>query len=307
MPAYVSGYIIKFLFCHPVAVPDVPGYGSRMHTHDHGGSEAHDEPPDSILSISRPAASPWRPAVICESYHPEHPLVKHTSPVYHAHGAQQQQQAIVLDLLSIYGADKPIIYLRPPVGLAVELSSTSYLEPRVDKHNLLRGSCSDSRISSLWSNSGVYRDGGNGGSGGDGHPDDGSNGDGTGGGDESASGAVHLARRSPVEGGDSEICGEWLMCRHGLRSLQPSASGGRDNECLKPDRDLSSSGVMSVEGGGITGSVPLGGETCSTVGTTTTESAGAKCSSSSSSSSSSVSSPDESPSSSSPSYPTVHG
>ncbi|GKG42894.1 hypothetical protein Tco_0479578, partial [Tanacetum coccineum] len=54
--------------------------------------------------------------------------------------------------------------------LAVELSPISYLEPRVDKHNLLRGSCSDSGISSLWSASGgMYRDGGSGGSGGDGN------------------------------------------------------------------------------------------------------------------------------------------
>ncbi|GJZ88982.1 putative reverse transcriptase domain-containing protein [Tanacetum coccineum] len=41
-----------------------------------------------------------------------------------------------------------------------------------------------------------------------GHPDDGSNGDGTGGGDECAGGAMHLARRSPAEGGDSEIGGD---------------------------------------------------------------------------------------------------
>ncbi|GKD57485.1 hypothetical protein Tco_1290872, partial [Tanacetum coccineum] len=33
-----------------VAVSDVPGYGSRVHTHDHGGSEAPDRSPDSILS-----------------------------------------------------------------------------------------------------------------------------------------------------------------------------------------------------------------------------------------------------------------
>ncbi|GKG49290.1 hypothetical protein Tco_0515742, partial [Tanacetum coccineum] len=33
-----------------VAMPDVPGYGSRMHTHDYGGSKAHDEQLDSILS-----------------------------------------------------------------------------------------------------------------------------------------------------------------------------------------------------------------------------------------------------------------
>ncbi|GKE66067.1 hypothetical protein Tco_1520228, partial [Tanacetum coccineum] len=33
-----------------VVVSDVPGDGSRMHTHDHDGSEAPDESPDSILS-----------------------------------------------------------------------------------------------------------------------------------------------------------------------------------------------------------------------------------------------------------------
>ncbi|GJY53168.1 hypothetical protein Tco_0444832 [Tanacetum coccineum] len=35
---------------YAVAVPDVLGYGSRVHTHDHGGSEAPDGSPDSILS-----------------------------------------------------------------------------------------------------------------------------------------------------------------------------------------------------------------------------------------------------------------
>ncbi|GJX75729.1 hypothetical protein Tco_0322540 [Tanacetum coccineum] len=33
-----------------VAVSDVPGDRSRVHTHDHGGSEAPDGSPDSILS-----------------------------------------------------------------------------------------------------------------------------------------------------------------------------------------------------------------------------------------------------------------
>ncbi|GJW14544.1 hypothetical protein Tco_0018677 [Tanacetum coccineum] len=32
------------------AVPDVPGYGSRVHTHDHGRSEDPNGSPDSILS-----------------------------------------------------------------------------------------------------------------------------------------------------------------------------------------------------------------------------------------------------------------
>ncbi|GKF61594.1 hypothetical protein Tco_0181648, partial [Tanacetum coccineum] len=54
--------------------------------------------------------------------------------------------------------------------LVVELSLTSYREPRVDKHNLLRGGCSDSGISSLRSTGGgMYREGGSGGSGGDGN------------------------------------------------------------------------------------------------------------------------------------------
>ncbi|GKF38089.1 hypothetical protein Tco_0118150 [Tanacetum coccineum] len=33
-----------------VAVSDVPGDGSRVHTHDHGGSKALDGSPDLILS-----------------------------------------------------------------------------------------------------------------------------------------------------------------------------------------------------------------------------------------------------------------
>ncbi|GKA51831.1 hypothetical protein Tco_0745027 [Tanacetum coccineum] len=153
-----------------VAVLDVPGYGSRVHTHDHDGSEAPDGSPDSILS-----------------------------------------------------------------SLAVELSPISYLEPRVDKHNLLRGGSSDSGRSSLRSTGdGMYRDGGSGGSRGNGnaavgHPGDNSNGDGTGGGDECAGGVVHLARRSPTEGGDSEIGGDGdgvVMAR----SLLTSVPSGRDME-----------------------------------------------------------------------------
>ncbi|GKF74627.1 hypothetical protein Tco_0220959, partial [Tanacetum coccineum] len=88
---------------------NVIGDGSRVHTHDHDGSEAPDELPDSIpssepkplrkhrpppplSSILSPGESsypPYRLAMIYETYYHEHPLVKHTSPVYHAHGAQQ--------------------------------------------------------------------------------------------------------------------------------------------------------------------------------------------------------------------------
>ncbi|GKG10001.1 hypothetical protein Tco_0338747, partial [Tanacetum coccineum] len=55
------------------------------------------------------------------------------------------------------------------------------------------------------------------------------NGDGTGGGDESVGGAVHLARRSLVEGGDSEIGGDGGGVGM-ARSLSTSTSGGRDME-----------------------------------------------------------------------------
>ncbi|GJY74786.1 hypothetical protein Tco_0479217 [Tanacetum coccineum] len=46
---------------YAVAMPDVPGYGSRVHTHDHGGSEAPDESPDSILSSEPKPLGKHRP------------------------------------------------------------------------------------------------------------------------------------------------------------------------------------------------------------------------------------------------------
>nr|GEV67218.1 putative ribonuclease H-like domain-containing protein [Tanacetum cinerariifolium] len=98
---------------------------------------------------------------------------------------------------------------RSLVGLAVELSLTSYLEPRVDKYNLLRGSISVSGISSLRSTGGGMCRGG--GSGGDGY----------------AAGAVHLARRSPKDGGDCEESGNGDKVGM-ARSLSTSASGGKD-------------------------------------------------------------------------------
>ncbi|GKF78210.1 hypothetical protein Tco_0230680 [Tanacetum coccineum] len=64
---------------------------------------------------------------------------------------------------------------------------------------------------------GMYKDGGSGGSG-----------DG-GGGDECADGVVHLARRSPAEGGNSEISGNGGGVGM-ARSLSTSASGGRNME-----------------------------------------------------------------------------
>ncbi|GKD60662.1 hypothetical protein Tco_1298171 [Tanacetum coccineum] len=44
-----------------VAVSGVPGDGSRMHTHDHDGSEAPDESPDSILSSELKPLGKHRP------------------------------------------------------------------------------------------------------------------------------------------------------------------------------------------------------------------------------------------------------
>ncbi|GKG02033.1 hypothetical protein Tco_0306738 [Tanacetum coccineum] len=131
----------------------------------------------------------------------------------------------------------------------------------------MRGGCSDSGISSLRSTGGgIYRDGGSGGGDGNavGHPYDGSNGDGIGSGDECTGGAVHLARRSPAEGGDNEIGGDGDGVVI-VGSLSTSASGGRDMEVWGRTVILAPI-VMSVEGGGITGSVPLGGKTGSSAG-----------------------------------------
>nr|GFD30594.1 hypothetical protein [Tanacetum cinerariifolium] len=73
-------------------------------------------------------------------------------------------------------------------------------------------------------------------------------------------GAVHLARRSPAEGGDSEISGDGGGVGM-ARSLSTSASGGRDMEVYGRIVILAPVVAMSVEGGGMMGSVPLGGET----------------------------------------------
>ncbi|GKF51958.1 hypothetical protein Tco_0148425, partial [Tanacetum coccineum] len=44
-----------------VAMSDVPGDGSRMHTHDHGGSEAPHGSPNSILSSESKPLGNHRP------------------------------------------------------------------------------------------------------------------------------------------------------------------------------------------------------------------------------------------------------
>nr|GEY28506.1 hypothetical protein [Tanacetum cinerariifolium] len=124
--------------------------------------------------------------------------------------------------------------------------------------------------------------------------------DGGSGGDGNAAGAMHLAKRSPAEGGDSEVSGDGDGVGM-ARSLSTSASGGRDMEVCGRIVILAPVVVVSVKGGGMMGYVPLGGETSSSVVRITAESVEAKCSSSSSSSFALY--PDESPSSSSPSSP----
>ncbi|GKA91323.1 hypothetical protein Tco_0813193 [Tanacetum coccineum] len=209
-----------------VAVSDVPEDGSRMHTYDHGGSEAPDGSLDSILSSEPKPLRKHKPLpppsiLFLESLHIP------TEVSRPAAESLVTRCDMRLCNPSIDLSHGHRCYLRNCLywiylSLAVELSPILYLERRVDKHNLLRGGCSDSGISSLRSaGSGMYRDGGSGGSG-----DDGSNSDGIGGGDECAGGAMHIARRSPAEGGDSEIGGDGdgvVMAR----SLSTSASGSR--------------------------------------------------------------------------------
>ncbi|GJT83830.1 hypothetical protein Tco_1058172 [Tanacetum coccineum] len=182
-----------------VTVSDVSGDGSRVHTHGHDGSEATDESLDSILSSEPKPLGKHRPPPPPSILSPGDKLCDPTIDLSHGHRCY------------LWNCPDGVLpnYPRPLVGLAVELSPISYLEPRVDKHNLLRGGCLDSRMSSLRSTGdGMYRDGGSGGSGGDGN-----------------AGYCAPARRSLAEGGDSEIGGDGdgvVMAR----SLSTSASGG---------------------------------------------------------------------------------
>ncbi|GKE34048.1 hypothetical protein Tco_1453370 [Tanacetum coccineum] len=49
---------------YTVVVPDVPGYKSHVHTHDHDGSEAPDGSPESILSSEPKPLGKHRPPPI---------------------------------------------------------------------------------------------------------------------------------------------------------------------------------------------------------------------------------------------------
>ncbi|GJW68004.1 hypothetical protein Tco_0122428 [Tanacetum coccineum] len=69
-----------------VAASDVPGDGSRVHTHDHDGSEALDVSSDSILSSEpKPLGKhmpPPPPSILS-------PVKTYQVLLYHVHGAQQ--------------------------------------------------------------------------------------------------------------------------------------------------------------------------------------------------------------------------
>ncbi|GJZ80492.1 hypothetical protein Tco_0645486 [Tanacetum coccineum] len=152
VPDAVSGEMRVNL--QSVAVSGVPGDGSRVHTHDHDGSEAPDESPDSILS-SEPKPLGKNSLSFTFLLSPEsHPL----SPIITCIHESLNVDAI----LSVW---------------------------------ILGWNPDDGRLKVS----------------------------------ECACGAVHLARHSPTEGGDSEIGGDGdgvVM----VKSLSTSASGGRDME-----------------------------------------------------------------------------
>ncbi|GJR06844.1 hypothetical protein Tco_0529828 [Tanacetum coccineum] len=143
-------------------------------------SEAPDESPDSSYRYGQASRTHWPPP----------PTI-----IY------RLLEILCIRLIGAQQALDPSIDLsHGHRSMPVELSPISYLEHIVDKCNLLRGGCSDSGISSLRSTGdGMDRDGGSGGNEG---------GDDGGKGGECAGRAVHLARRSPAEGGDSEIGGD---------------------------------------------------------------------------------------------------
>ncbi|GJZ91785.1 hypothetical protein Tco_0663850 [Tanacetum coccineum] len=111
----------------------------------------------SPISKSTAASSISTRLDITETYYPEHSSSR--AYKYCVSPSWSSASSVTLVLTS------PTV-----IGLAVELSPISYLEPRVDSCNLLRGGYSDSGISSLRSTGdGMDRDGGSGGSGGGGN------------------------------------------------------------------------------------------------------------------------------------------
>ncbi|GKA25326.1 hypothetical protein Tco_0711435 [Tanacetum coccineum] len=173
-----------------VAVLDVPGYGSHVHTHDHGVSEDPDGSPDSILLSEPMPLEKHSPPPLQSILSPRE---KKTSHVCDTHGS------------SAMACNTRDIDLHTVIDLsdrsAIELYRSHILvETRVDKSQPLARWRSDSRyhvpygfyrlveglLSSGHPEVWIWV----------GHPDDGSNGDGTCGGNECACGAVHLARRS---------------------------------------------------------------------------------------------------------------
>ncbi|GJZ90051.1 hypothetical protein Tco_0661978 [Tanacetum coccineum] len=66
--SWLSSSPLLLLMC--VDVHDVLGYGSRVHTHDHDGSEAPDGSPDSILSSEPKPLRKHRPP-------PPQPILSH--------------------------------------------------------------------------------------------------------------------------------------------------------------------------------------------------------------------------------------
>ncbi|GKG13811.1 hypothetical protein Tco_0350771, partial [Tanacetum coccineum] len=59
--SHVPGAVSKYEYPAAIAVSDVPGSESRMHTHYHDRSEAHDELFDSILSSKPKPLGKYRP------------------------------------------------------------------------------------------------------------------------------------------------------------------------------------------------------------------------------------------------------
>nr|GEW35465.1 hypothetical protein [Tanacetum cinerariifolium] len=232
---HVTDVVHGSVYFATVSVSAVSEAGTPVHTLAHERSKAHGVLSGSTLSnepkpLGQHRPPPPRSILSLGEYHLKNCLCRINPSIHNPIPYFFNTSVSHLRLNSI---GKPIVY---PSTL-VELSPTSYLEPRVDKHNLLRGGCSDSGISSLRSTGGGgYKDGASGGNG-------------------NAAGAVHLARRSPAEGGKSEVSGDGDGVGM-ARSLLTSDSGGTDIEVCGQIVILAPVVAVSVEGGGMMGSVP---------------------------------------------------
>ncbi|GJW70975.1 hypothetical protein Tco_0127892 [Tanacetum coccineum] len=120
------------------AMPDVPGYGSRVHTHDYDRSEALDRSPNSVLSSD---PKPLRSGVICADSCVLRKGNKETKPdlpemgsSWHTHD-YDRSEALDRSPNSVLSSDpKPLSKYRPPPPQSILSPGESSYPPKVNRN-----------------------------------------------------------------------------------------------------------------------------------------------------------------------------